>query len=127
MGIDVSTLLPEPEPEAPFPEADLTDESIISEAALPGLEILEGLSCDKHGDIWKEGKLVGKIDRRAGKKSIISKCYKRTLVCSRDGELMYGGNVVARARLITTEEASSVGAEEWGESFPLESSGVVVF
>lgn len=127
MGIDVSTLLPEPEPEAPFPEADLTDESIISEAALPGLEILEGLSCDKHGDIWKEGKLVGKIYVRAGKKSIISKCYKRKLVCSRDGELIYGGSVVARARLIATEETDIVGAGGWGEALPLESSGVVVF
>lgn len=125
LGIEVSTLLPEPEPESPIFEPSSPVESIISEVALPGLEILEGLGCDKYGKIRNiEGMLVGEVDVPAGKKKTISTCYRRKLVCNRNGEFLENGVVVTRARLVAAEMANSDG---WGDTLPLEPSSLVVF
>ncbi|KAE9962028.1 hypothetical protein BLS_000930 [Venturia inaequalis] len=125
LGIEVSTLLPEPEPDSPVSEPSSPVESIISEVALPGLEILEGLGCDKFGKIRNiEGMLVGKVDVPAGKKKTISTCYRRKLVCNRNGEFLENGVVVTRARLVAAEMANSDG---WGDALPLEPSSLVVF
>lgn len=116
--------MPEPEPESPvFVPASPVD-SIISEAASSGLEILEGLGCNRHGDIHdNDGKLLGKVDGKS--KSILTR-YKRKLVCNRNGEVLYKGAVVAQARLVDTEDGNGIEAEEWGGALPVESSSPVV-
>lgn len=122
----MSTLLPKTEPDSPVSvELGSPVESVISEPALPGLEILEGLKCDRYGNIRDDGgKLVAIVDEPAGKKKNILTCYKRRLVCNHIGEFEHNGVVLTRARLVTTEKANDhdrvVG---WGGALPLEPSG----
>ncbi|TLD21727.1 hypothetical protein E2P81_ATG08315 [Venturia nashicola] len=118
LGIDLSTLLPEPESELPVFVPSSPVDSIISEhtpkqdTTPTGLEILEGLGCDRTGNIWNgEGRLLGKVLHGGKPKSLVT-CYKRKLLCNRGGEFVYKGAVLLRAQLVDTEDHEAGDADE---------------